>query len=314
MFKKFFVSNRKLTAWLLLTAIIFQLLLPLSLKASAETDTGFISSGMREFKNSFNGIGSPSWLLQKFGVQVGYHLIECAMEGEKPDLIKVAKSMATADYLARTTGAIIGAAAGSFFIPVVSCVPVFGGFLADFVPTLGHYFGAELAGSGLAGIKNGGFSFKSFFKKLDWTSMIAGSLGWTAGSLLCSAIFPPIGGIVGGMLGDVIAGKLLEKFRKWRNDSEPPSHPTSLGGPIKTRVPAAKASLAPKLMNSGNSLVEGSISPSDREKIINLTQRYDTLYQEYQKKFLSSKKEELQTIAREMNRLKLQIEGLRKAR
>ncbi|MEW6712186.1 MAG: hypothetical protein AB1403_20365, partial [Candidatus Riflebacteria bacterium] len=132
MLKNILNRNGKLTAWLLVAVMLIQLLHPLALQASAKSDGSFISSGMVEFKNSFSGVGSPAWILEKFGVEFGYHLIESAMKGEKPDLVKVAKSMATADYLARTAGSVPGTAAGSFFIPVVSSVPIFGGFLAHF--------------------------------------------------------------------------------------------------------------------------------------------------------------------------------------
>jgi len=311
MLKNILSRNRKLTAWLLVAVMLIQLLHPLSLQASAKSSS-FISSGMVEFKNSFAGVGSPAWILEKFGIEFGYHLIESAMKGEKPDLIKVAKSMATADYLAQTAGSVLGTAAGSFFIPVVSSVPIFGGFLTQFIPALGYFFGSKLAGSGLAGIKNGGFSFKDFFKKLDWTAMIAGTIGWTAGSLLCSAIFPPIGGIVGGMLGDIIAGKLLEKFRKWRNDSAPPT--TTRGGPIIRPEAVAQANYFPTGRNSSETLIEGSIAVSNKEKIMEITQKYEALYLKYQQKFLSAKKEELKAISQEMNRLKLQLELLRKVR
>ncbi|MEW6712683.1 MAG: hypothetical protein AB1403_22890, partial [Candidatus Riflebacteria bacterium] len=146
------------------------------------------------------------------------------------------------------------------------------------------------------------------------TAMIAGSIGWTAGSLLCSAIFPPIGGIVGGMLGDIIAGKLLEKFRKWRNDSAPPARRTIRGGPFVRPVPVTRSNYVPTLRNSNDTLIEGSISVSDKEEIMKMTQRYEALYLSYQQKFLTAKKDELKAISQEMNRLKLQLEMLRKGK
>jgi hypothetical protein len=309
------IKNRfrmRAITFLVLAAMLLQVFPPI-LAQSAKGKESYVSAGMREFKNSFSGVGTPGWLLGKFGVEMGYHLVDCATNGEKPSVVKVVKSMATADYLARTAGGLLGGAAGSVFVPFLSAVPVFGGLLANFVPTFTYYLGADMAGEGLAGLKNGKFSFKNYFKTLDWTAMLAGSAGWTIGSMLGSAVFPPIGSIVGGMLGDIVATKLLEKFRKWRSgsDSSPPLMPTGTGGPIRTIV--NKGGYAPTARPTLEVPVNGSaFNGSNTARIIELSARYDKLYELYQQQLSANDVTALQKTGQELNLLKSQLEKARK--
>lgn len=305
-------SKRQALSFLMLAAMLLQIFQPVFAKTVAPAKEGYAAAGMREFKNSFAGVGTPAWILEKFGIEIGYHLIDSASKGEKPDVVKVVKSMATADYLARSAGSLLGGAAGSVFVPFLSAVPVFGGLLANFVPTFTYYLGGDLAGEGLAGLKNGKFNFKEYFKKLDWTAMLAGSAGWTIGTMLGSAIFPPIGGIVGGILGDVVATRLLDKFRKWRNgsDNSPPLMPTGTGGPTTIRGNAS--SNAPTARQSFEEPVNQTSALSNTDSLMQLSQRYEDLYQRYQQELSQGNQAALQQTSREMNEVKMQLEQARK--
>ncbi len=313
--KLLMIKNRlrmRAITFLVLAAMLLQVFPPIFAQSPQSKDS-YVSAGMREFKNSFSGVGTPAWILEKFGIEMGYHLVECASKGEKPSVVKVVKSMATADYLARTAGGLLGGAAGSVFVPFLSAIPVFGGLLANFVPTFTYYLGADMAGEGVAGLKNGKFSFKNYFKTLDWTAMLAGSAGWAIGSMLGSAVFPPIGSIVGGMLGDIVATKLLDKFRKWRNgsDNSPPLMPTGTGGPIRTIV--NKAGYAPTARPTLEIPVNDSaINGSNTDQIIELSTRYEQLYELYQQQLSGNDVGALQKTSREMNLLKSQLEKARK--
>lgn len=305
-------SKRQALGFLVLAAMLLQIFQPVFAKTVAPAKEGYAAAGMREFKNSFAGVGTPAWILEKFGIEIGYHLIDSATKGEKPDVVKVVKSMATADYLARSAGSLLGGAAGSIFVPFLSAVPVFGGLLANFVPTFTYYLGGDLAGEGLAGLKNGKFNFKEYFKKLDWTAMLAGSAGWTIGTMLGSAIFPPIGGIVGGILGDVVATRLLDKFRKWRNgsDNSPPLMPTGTGGPFTVR--SSPGSKAPAARQSFEMPANQTIEISNSDSLMQLSQRYEDLYQRYQQELSQGNQAALQQTSREMNELKMKLEQARK--
>jgi hypothetical protein len=310
------LKNRLLSTVLVLS-ILLQISFPIIVRAEGTNaeSSGLVSQGIREFGNSFKGVGTPSWILQKFGIEMGYHLIDCATNKEKPDVVKVVKSMATADYLSRTAGGLLGGAAGSVFIPFLSAVPVFGGFLADFVPTFTYYLGADLGGSGLKGLKEGKFSFKNYFKKLDWTAMFAGSLGWSMGSLLCSAILPPIGGIVGGMIGDLVATKLLDKIRQWRgkSDSSPPLTPTGTGGPIRTVTnQPQKGSYASAASVSTDSLISGRIDTDNKTEIMALSKEYESLYEKYNRLVADGNGAEALKISQRLNVIKAKIEDARK--
>lgn len=305
-------SKRQALSFLMLAAMLLQIFQPVFAKTVAPAKEGYAAAGMREFKNSFAGVGTPAWILEKFGIEIGYHLIDSASKGEKPDVVKVVKSMATADYLARSAGSLLGGAAGSIFVPFLSAVPVFGGLLANFVPTFTYYLGGDLAGEGLAGLKNGKFNFKEYFKKLDWTAMLAGSAGWTIGTMLGSAIFPPIGGIVGGILGDVVATRLLDKFRKWRNgsDNSPPLMPTGTGGPFTVR--SSPGSKAPAARQSFEIPANQTSDFSNSDSLMQLSQRYEDLYQRYQQELSQGNQAALQQTSREMNEIKMQLEQARK--
>lgn len=310
-------ANRlRLTSLFLVVALFLQFTYPIfsQTETTGIASKSILSKGMEEFKDSFSGVGTPSWILQKFGIQMGYHLIDCATKKEKPDVVKVVKSMATADYLSRVAGGVIGGAAGSIFVPFLASVPIFGGFLADFVPTFGCYLGANFAGEGIAGLKNGKFNFKNYFKKLDWTAMLAGSVGWSVGSLLCSAIIPPIGGIVGGMLGDLIATKLVDKYRQWRgkSDSSPPLMPTGVGGPIRhSPNRPTKSAYSPKASVSNDSLLDGKASAADAEKLMALSADYERLYKEYNRIVPDEDPAEIQRIGKKLNEIKIEIEKAR---
>ncbi|GAB4271949.1 MAG: hypothetical protein Kow0029_10130 [Candidatus Rifleibacteriota bacterium] len=314
-------TRNRFLSLILIIALVFQISLPVFANSqtpvaveNSAPSKSLLSQGLTEFKNSFDGVGTPSWFLTKFGIEMGYHLIDCVTNKEKPDVVKVVKSMATADYWARSAGGVLGYAAGSVFIPFLSSVPIFGGLLANFVPLFACYLGGDVSGAGLKGLKEGKFSFKNYFKTLDWTAMLAGSFGWAVGSMIGSAVFPPIGGIVGGMLGDLVAGKLLDKFRKWagKGDRSPPSPPTGISGPIKpVRLNQGKSAYQPKATASKNSLVEGKTKAADANVLRELSAEYEKLYSKYNELAAQNDTSALQTLGRKLNEIKAKIEKAR---
>ena len=240
--------------------------------------------GIQKFKGSFSGSFTPRWFITKFGIKTAYHLIDCLEKHKKPSIRAVVKSMATADYLAGTAGGMLGGAAGSFLVPFLSTVPIVGGLLADFVPTMAYYLGAQISHNTVAAAKSGKFSIKKVFKKIDWLSVVTGGFGWAAGSMLCTAILPPIGGIAGGILGDFIMGKLASKIRKFfgKTDTSPPPVVAHNGGPANLNpgnIPESSVYSSSYL--APNYLPTEGVSLKSTGKLVVLRQKYQALYKKY---------------------------------
>jgi hypothetical protein len=206
---------------------------------------------------------------------------------------------------------------------MLSAVPVFGGLLANFVPNFAYYLGADMAGSALKGYKDGKFSFKNYFKNLDWTAMAAGSAGWMVGSMLGATIFPPLGGIVGGMLGDLFATRILDKFRKWRGqtDVSPPQQP-GIGGPVPVSRAVDNSAKSPEIrINAISSAKAASVADievnfskagsKEHEMLPELHKTYNNLYEEYNKLVSRQELEKAAEVSADLRRLKAHIEYLR---
>ena len=290
-----------------------------------------------KFKSAFDGMFSFNWFLQKFGINLTYHLIECAEEKKKPDIFGVVKSMATVDFVARSLGGTTGYAAGSVVAAGLSTIPIVGGMLAGFVPTFSAFVGSEMASRGAEGVTNRKKGFKNFFKDFDWTGMLVGSLGWYTGSVIGAAILPPIGGIVGGIIGNVVANKVLKWFRKDPNKGpQPPTAmPTGEGLPqneyIKelqqtTKSNMVNAPVIPEYESSGptisaSAVATGGSSENDSAEILTgqeaedsfeiraMMQEYEALYGEYQESLKAQNFEKSKSLGKKLDHLKTNIEN-----
>lgn len=293
------------------------------------------TSAADRFTSAFDGIFSFNWFLQKFGINLTYHLIECAEEKKKPDIFGVVKSMATVDFVARSLGGTTGYAAGSVVAAGLSTIPIVGGMLAGFVPTFSAFVGSEMASRSAEGVTNRKKGFKDFFKDFDWTGMLVGSLGWYTGSVIGAAILPPIGGIVGGIIGNVVANKVLQWFRKDPNKNpQPPTTamPTGEGLPQHEYIPDSNKSniisapVIPEFESSrpGVSASAGIIGKEDEKdsnelyseveakgefEIRAMMREYEALYSEYQASLKNQDFEKSKNLGKKLDHLKTKIEN-----
>ncbi len=310
---------RSIVSMILVISLVLQLGSPcLAESQSSATGKSLISQGTREFKSSFEGTFSPEWFLTKFGIQMGYHLIDCAIEKKSPDVKAVAKSMLTADYIASTAGGMLGYASGCFFTPILSKVPIVGGLLKEFVPILTAYLGGSLASDSLASAKSGKFSIKEVFKGLDWPKLIAGSIGWTAGSLLCGAILPPIGGIVGSIVGDYVMGKVVDMWRARKGKIDVPETPTGgntagpITGPVSISNSGGDGSSGPKASSTSFSEVSDLIPDKPIESTFSaLQERYQKLYASYSELLAAGKQLEAVGVAARMKEIRVKLQNLK---
>ncbi|MGM0598560.1 MAG: hypothetical protein ACQETH_01970 [Candidatus Rifleibacteriota bacterium] len=337
------INRRKLNTTRFIS-IVLVLALTLQLFSPALT-TGKVYAGFagaskseassNKFSSAFDGMFSFNWFLQKFGINLTFHLIECAEEKKKPDFFSVVKSMATVDFAARSLGGTTGYAAGSVVAAGLSTIPIVGGMLAGFVPTFSAFVGGEIAGRATEGVTNKEKGFKNFFKDFDWTGMMVGSLGWYAGSIIGSAILPPIGGIVGGIIGNVIAGKILNLFRKDPNKNpQPPTTamPTGEGLPHEEYIqqtPKTNTINAPVIpeYQSSSPVTSASAAMTDSEiendsaetfsdteanggfEIRAMMQEYKALYSEYQESLKAQAFEKCKNLGKRLDHLKTKIEN-----
>jgi hypothetical protein len=310
---------KSLVSMILVISMILQLGSPcLADGQTSNSGKSLISQGKQEFKSSFEGTFSPEWFLTKFGIQMGYHLIDCAIEKKSPDVKAVAKSMLTADYLASTAGGMLGYASGCFLTPVLSKVPIVGGLLKEFVPILTAYLGGSLASDSLASAKNGKFSIKEVFKGLDWPKLIAGSIGWTAGSLLCGAILPPIGGIIGSIVGDFVMGKVVDMWRERKGKLDVPPTPTGgntagpITGPIGVGNSGGDSSSGPKASSASFSETTNTFAEQPIASTFSaLQERYQKLYASYSELLAAGKQLEAVGVAARMKEIRLELQKLK---
>jgi len=172
--------------------------------------------GVQNVKDSLKSGFSPKNLLMTAGITVGVDLATQIMRGEKPSVKKALKTVVSAEFAGGVVGSVTGAAAGSFFVPFLTAIPVVGGVLSALAPTFGSIIGGSM-GAYLAGdLKNGRFSIKEAFKHVDWVGVGGQTVGSVVGTMLGSMIFPPfgtiLGGIVGGYIGNWAAHKIAGLF------------------------------------------------------------------------------------------------------
>jgi hypothetical protein len=200
------------------------------------TGKGMVNQGFQNVKTSLKSGFSAKNLLVTAGITVGVDLATQIMRGEKPSAKKALKTVCSAEFVGGVGGAVLGAAGGSFFVPFLSAVPVVGGALSALAPAFGSIVGSSM-GAYLAGdLKNGRFSIKEAFKRIDWVGVTGQAIGSTVGAALGSALGPIgtiAGGIVGGYAGNWAAQKIAGMFGKGRAAQLPEMNmPTGTGNPM----------------------------------------------------------------------------------
>ncbi|MFA5597505.1 MAG: glycine zipper domain-containing protein, partial [Pusillimonas sp.] len=226
-------------------------------------------------------------------------------------------------------GSVTGAAAGSFFTPFLSAIPVVGGVMSALAPTFGSIVGSSV-GSYLAGdIKNGRFSLKSAIANIDWAGVVGQTIGSTAGAALGSFLGPVgtvIGGMVGGYIGNWAAQKLKSLFGgkdSYGSIGMPVgtvSSAGSIGGVVSVGSVAGNTSSAeiPVSASVSNVSVSDEIplaaSAADMGSYSSEVQlaeaKYQELYKLYNEMLSEGRQADAITVAQEMNKAKAAYEAL----
>lgn len=301
-------------------------------QAGYETGKVMTNQGFNNVKSTFKAGFSPKSILMTAGITVGVDLVSQMMSGERPSIGKAVRTVASAEFVGGVTGAVTGAAAGSFFVPFLSAIPVVGGVLGALAPTFGAVaggsFGAYLAGD----LRNGKFSIREAFRQIDWVSVSGQAIGSTAGMMLGSMIFPPfgtiVGGIAGGMLGRWAAQRIAGMFGRGSSSfgsigmpvgSNPfggapvgqVSGPVSIGaaaaGGGEIPVTGAQAPGTPQISIAGSSQPMGTYSSE-----VQLAEaKYKELYKLYNEMLSQGRQDDAMKVAQEMNRAKAEYESLK---
>ncbi len=288
------------------------------------------NQGVQNVKDSLKSGFSPKNILMTAGITVGVDLATQIMRGEKPSLKKAVKTVVSAEFAGGVVGSVTGAAAGSFFVPFLSAVPVVGGVLSALAPTFGSIIGGSV-GSYLAGdLKNGRFSIKQAFKQIDWVGVAGQTVGSVAGSMIGSMIFPPfgtiIGGIVGGMVGNWAAKKIAGLFGKGGTTYGSIGMPvgSNSGGNIGAQVsgPVTIGSVAGdstgvEIPVSGSAAsaeiaVSGDAAMGTYSSEVQLAEaKYQELYKLYNEMLSQGRQSDAMKVAQEMNKAKAEYETLK---
>ncbi|HNW35954.1 MAG TPA: hypothetical protein PKM25_13535, partial [Candidatus Ozemobacteraceae bacterium] len=289
------------------------------------TGKSMTNQGVQNVKDSLKSGFSAKNLLVTAGITVGVDLATQIMRGEKPSAKKALKTVCSAEFAGGVVGSVTGAAAGSFFVPFLSAVPVVGGFLGALAPTFGSIVGGSM-GSYLAGdLKNGKFSLKAAFKQIDWIGVAGQTVGSTVGAMLGSAIFPPfgtiIGGMVGGYLGNLAAHKIAGLFGKDKQSGNAtiamPTGNNPIGGQTGVDGSVTIGNAGSTTSNSTTGTQESITIPGDTAQVgtydseVQLAYaRYQELYNLYNELVKQGRQEDSVKIAAEMNKAKASFDEL----
>jgi len=284
------------------------------------------NQGVQNVKDSLKSGFSAKNLLVTAGITVGVDLATQIMRGEKPSAKKALKTVCSAEFAGGVVGSVTGAAAGSFFVPFLTAVPVVGGFLGALAPTFGSIVGGSV-GSYLAGdLKNGKFSIKEAFKRIDWIGVAGQTVGSTVGAMLGSAIFPPfgtiIGGMVGGYLGNLAAHKIAGLFGKDnQNGTAEIAMPTGINPIGGQTVVDGSVTIGDQTSQTSDTVTgnqDGITISGDATQIgtyeseVQLAYaRYQELYNLYNELVKQGRQEDSVKIATEMNKAKAAFDELK---
>ena len=297
-------------------------------KSGYQTGKAMTNQGFQNVKDSLKSGFSAKNILVTAGITVGVDLATQIMRGENPSIKTALKTVCSAEFVGGVTGSVLGAATGSFFTPFLSAIPVVGGVLGALAPTFGSIIGSSM-GAYLAGdLKNGRFSIKEAFKRIDWVGVTGQAIGSTAGAALGSFLGPVgtvIGGMVGGYLGNWAAQKIAGLFSKNKTADLPVvSMPVGAGTgdpvTVSSVTVGADTGTSDIPASSGSTTSQADITiPSDTTTSVSVSSdisandayaKYSALYNKYAQLVGEGKMQEAVVVAQEMNAAKAMYDQL----
>ena len=297
-------------------------------KSGYQTGKAMTNQGFQNVKDSLKSGFSAKNILVTAGITVGVDLATQIMRGENPSIKTALKTVCSAEFVGGVTGSVLGAATGSFFTPFLSAIPVVGGVLGALAPTFGSIIGSSM-GAYLAGdLKNGRFSIKEAFKRIDWVGVTGQAIGSTAGAALGSFLGPVgtvIGGMVGGYLGNWAAQKIAGLFSKNKAADLPVvSMPVGAGTgdpvTVSSVTVGADTGTSDIPASSGSTTSQADITiPSDTTTSVSVSSdisandayaKYSALYNKYAQLVGEGKMQEAVVVAQEMNAAKAMYDQL----
>ena len=297
-------------------------------KAGYETGKNLTNAGFQNVKDSLKSGFSAKNLLVTAGITVGVDLATQVMRGENPSLKSALKTVCCAEFVGGVAGSVIGSAAGSFFVPFLSCIPVVGGALSALAPAFGSIVGSSVGAYTAGDLKNGRFSIKEAFKRIDWVGVTGQAIGSTVGAALGSCLGPVgtvLGGMVGGYFGNWAAQKIAGLFGKGNANLPVVATPVgtsgnnittagtvTIGGADVTSVSVSNDIPVVVADDNDEEKSEG-MSGSDVEMAITEAyEEYTDLYTEYSQLIQAGKQQEAIEVAEKMNAAKAKYDELRK--
>ncbi|MDN5278401.1 MAG: hypothetical protein PWR01_2366, partial [Clostridiales bacterium] len=266
-------------------------------------------------------------LLVTAGITVGVDLATQIMRGEKPSAKKALKTVCSAEFVGGVGGAVVGAAAGSFFVPFLTAIPVVGGALSALAPAFGSIVGSSMGAYMAGDLKNGRFSIKEAFKRIDWVGVTGQAIGSTVGAALGSALGPIgtiAGGMIGGYLGNWAAQKIAGIFGKGKAAQLPEmAMPTGTGNPMGGYTggeitiggdEVADIGAGPIVGQDEEMVVIGGDAAvvGDYESEVALAySKYQELYKLYNEMLRQNRQEDALSVAEAMNKAKKEYDDLR---
>jgi len=184
--------------------------------------------------------------------------------------------------------------------------------------------GAYMAGD----LKNGRFSIKEAFKRIDWVGVTGQAIGSTVGAALGSALGPIgtiAGGMIGGYLGNWAAQKIAGLFGKGQAAQLPEmAMPTGTGNPLggyqggEVSIGGDELVIndaaAPIVTGNDDILVLGGDEAviGDYESEVALAySKYQELYKLYNEMLRQGRQEDALSVAEAMNKAKKEYDDLR---
>lgn len=297
-------------------------------KSGYETGKNLTNQGFQNVKDSLKSGFSAKNLLVTAGITVGVDLATQVMRGENPSLKSALKTVCCAEFVGGVAGSVIGSAAGSFFVPFLSCIPVVGGALSALAPAFGSIVGSSVGAYTAGDLKNGRFSIKEAFKRIDWVGVTGQAIGSTVGAALGSCLGPVgtvLGGMVGGYFGNWAAQKIAGLFGKGSANLPVVAMPTgskgngvtvagtvTLGGTDVTSVSVSNDIPVVVSDNDDEEKSEGMTGSDVEQAITEAYEEYTDYYTEYSKLIQAGKTQEAMEIAEKMNAAKAKYDELRK--
>ncbi|MFC1744497.1 hypothetical protein ACFL35_10930 [Candidatus Riflebacteria bacterium] len=173
------------------------------------SNAGFYArAGVENVKMSLKSGFSAQNLLVMAGITTTMTLAQQIMKGGKPDLMSAAKVLISGHFIGGMAGAVMGGAAGSFFVPALSAIPMIGGVLGALAPAFGAVAGS-MFGSDLLGERK---SFGEALRSIDWFLAAGQGAGAVIGSSL-GAVLGPFGMIAGGIIGSFVGAKISQMVK-----------------------------------------------------------------------------------------------------